>query len=414
MNKKKNTKSYKYKGGTELNKRTYILAFCIFILATGGFTAMPLFVEMTKIHGITLVQVGLLTSVYIFSQKFTPIGFGPIGDHFGHKKLACTGEFLRGAGFISLAFTNPFWLLLISAAVAGLGGGAAGPSLKTLLMLSVKPPFRPKASALRSTAVNVGMVAGPGLAGLVIFFGNVNVIFLIAGFCYWLGVTLIFIFIPAKPQQQFEPKSFSLEIYKEIGSNKRFLHLLVFMFFSWIFFAQLFVTIPNYAKNFTPHIEQMYLINGILGICLEYPIGSLMSKVKKPGCFVLMGTLLLFLSFVTFGSWHSFYGLCAGIILFTLGELFIFPFVETMVANLSSGNQNMAAYFGASSLGDGLGRPSGSLLGALLFSFVPYAFIGWYVFALVCLVLLVYGFFLQKILSPEETVKPYTKNEISG
>lgn len=373
---------------------------------------MPLFVEMTNIHGISLIQVGVITSVYIFSQKFTPILFGPLGDHFGHKKMASAGEFLRGLGFFGLAILNPFWLLLLSAGVAGFGGGVAGPSLISLLMLSVESSYRPKASALRSTALNVGMVVGPSLAGLAIFFGDVNGIFLIAGACYWLGVALIVIIIPAYSGEKSGQQSFSLNIYKEIASNRGFLHLLVFMFLAWILFAQLFVAIPAYTKSFTPHIEQMYLINGVLGIGLQYPIGALMTKSKKPGRFVVAGTLLLMTAFLAFGSLHSFYGLYTGIILFTLGELFIFPYIETMVANLSSGERNMGAYFGASSLSDGLGRPEGSFLGALLFSLSPS--FGWYVFALVCLGLLVYEFFMLRYLSLKDSKeKRYTVDGFS-
>ncbi|HET7657085.1 MAG TPA: MFS transporter [Bacillales bacterium] len=379
-----------------MSKQTYLIAFSIFILSTGGFTALPLFVEMTKIHGISLVQVGLLTSVYIFSQKFTPLWFGPLGDHFGHKKMACTGELLRGIGFIGLACSNHYLMLLLFATIAGLGGGTAGPSLKSLLMLSVDTAFRPKASALRSTAVNVGMVTGPALAGLVIFIGYINGIFLIAGFCYWLGSGLIFFFTDSVSRVKTGSRPFSFSVYKEIGRNKRFLHLLCLMFLVWMLFAQLFVTIPNYAKDYTPHIEQIFFINGGLGILLEYLIGHFMSETKQPGHFIAFGTILLLLSFFTFGMIHNVIGLYSGIVMFTLGELFIFPSAETMVANLSSGDHNMAAYFGVSSLSDGLGRPAGNFLGALLFSLIPSASICWTIIACVCFILLMYEWFLLK------------------
>ncbi|MDY0406292.1 MFS transporter [Virgibacillus sp. 179-BFC.A HS] len=104
-----------------MHKQTYIIAFCIFILATGGFAAMPLFVEMTQIHGISLVQVGLMTAIYILAQKVTPLLFGPLGDQIGHKKMACLGEFVRGIGFIGLAFVSPYFLLLVFTALAGIG-----------------------------------------------------------------------------------------------------------------------------------------------------------------------------------------------------------------------------------------------------------------------------------------------------
>lgn len=380
-----------------MRKQTYVIAFCIFILATGGYTAMPLFVEMTKIHGISLVQVGLMTSVYILAQKVTPLLFGPMGDYFGHKKMACTGEFLRGTGFIGLAFINPYIMLLVFTALAGIGGGVAGPSLKAFMMLSADSKYRPKVSALRSTAINAALVVGPALAGLVIFLGYIRGIFLAAGICYLIGVCLIVFFTYTVNGSKAHTQPFSFSIYKEIGRNRRFIHLLIFMFFIWVLFAQLFVTIPNYAKVYTPHIEQLFFINGVMGILLEYPIGHMMSKSNKASVFLTLGTFLFLLSFFTIGFIHQLIGLYIGIVLFTFGELFTFPMVETMVASLSNSDKNMAAYFGVSSLSDGLGRPTGSFLGALLFGLIPSPSFGWYIFASVsCGLLLYYFLFLKK------------------
>lgn len=383
-------------GGIKMHKQTYVIAFCIFILATGGFTAMPLFVEMTKIHGISLVQVGLMTSVYILAQKLTPLLFGPMGDYFGHKKMACAGEFVRGVGFIGLAFVNPYILLLAFAIIAGLGGGVAGPSLKAFIMLSVDEKYRPTVSALRATASNVAVIVGPALAGVAIFFNYIRGIFIIAGVCYLIGVCLILLFTRTITQPKTNSKPFSVSIYKEIGQNKRFINLLIYMFLAWFLYSQLFITMPEYAKLFTHHIEQVFLINGIMGILLQYPMGFIMSKLNKPSFFLTIGTIMFPLSFFIFGSIHGRIGLYVGIVLFTFGELFMFPMVETMVANFSS-DKNMAAYFGVSSLGDGLGRPTGNFLGGLLFGLLSSYSPGWYIFSAVGFGLFLFYFlFLRK------------------
>ncbi|MFC4618674.1 MFS transporter [Camelliibacillus cellulosilyticus] len=373
-----------------MGKQTVMIAFCIFILALGGYTAMPLFVEMTTIHGITLVQVGLLSSVYIFTQKVTPLLFGPIGDAYGHKKMACIGEFFRGVGFIGLGSCNAYIMLLIFAAIAGTGGGAAGPSLKTLIMLGVPAKSRPQVSALRATASNAALVIGPGLAGLVIYFGYLKGIFLTAGVCYFAGVGLLLFLTEIKDTPKAQINQFNGFIYWEIGKNRPFIHLMIFMFIVWMLFAQLFVTLPDDAKLYTDHIEQIFLINGVLGLLLEYPVGCWMGRFYKPSLFFSLGTFLFLLSFLTFGFIHQLVGLYVGVVLLTIGELMIFPLAEALVAGLSSGDQNMGAYFGASSLSDGLGRPAGSILGPWLFTVAPSASLGWTVLSIVCGVLLLY------------------------
>jgi len=378
-----------------MNKQTYIIAICIFIMATGGYAAMPLFVVMTKVHGISLVQVGILTAVYIFSQKVTPIIFGLLGDYYGHRKMACIGEALRGIGFIGLGLCGQYPLLCLCAAIAGVGGGVAGPSLRAMIMLSSARIFRQRVSALRATADNSAIIAGPLLGGLSIFLGHLTAIFLTAGICYLLGIGLLLIFTTKNhvpPSRSLNPFS----IYKKAWTNHRLIHIMIYMFFIWLLYAQIFVSMPEYANSFTSHIEQLFLINGVIGVLFQYPISRWCGKTTQPHWSICFGTLLFMLTFFILGLIQGSLGLYIGIILFTFGELLIFPMAETMIANLSSDGKNIAAYFGISSLSDGLGRPAGSFIGALLFENITYPRAGWYLFSAFCLGLLIYGLILFK------------------
>ncbi|MDY0406291.1 MFS transporter [Virgibacillus sp. 179-BFC.A HS] len=264
-------------------------------------------------------------------------------------------------------------------------------------MLSVKERYRPMVSSLRATASNAAVVVGPTLAGVAIFFNYIKGIFIIAGVCYLIGVCLILFFTKASAGSTANSKTFSLSVYKEIGQNKRFINLLIYMFLTWFLYAQLFITIPDYARLFTNHVEQVFLINGMMGILLQYPTGVVMSKVNNPNVFLTLGTILFPFSFFILGFIQGQFGLYIGIILFTLGELFMFPTVEAMVADFSS-DKSMAAYFGVSSLGDGLGRPAGSFLGSILFGMVPSYSFGWYVFSFVGFGLFLYYFIFLRVI----------------
>lgn len=378
-----------------MRKQTYILTFLIFILSTGGYTAMPLFPLLTDIHSISLAQAGTLTAIYIFTQQATPVFLGPLGDYYGYKRISIIGEMIRGIGFIGVGSVSNYISLLFFSSLAGLGGGFAGPSLQSLMMKSAKPEARTKVSSLRASATNAGLLLGPIIAGIVIWTGHFNLIFISAGFLYLLGAILLFLFVNPYESKTKNDKLNRKDII-EVLHNKGFIQLMIFMLMYYIIFAQLFVTMPEYAKQFTNQIQVLFLINGITGLILQYPVGLLISKYKRPTFFVTIGLTLITLSFLTLSLWIHFAALFLAILLFTIGGIFILPIIETAIASHSDDSGKMGLYFGVSKLSDGLGRPLGSLLGGWLFyNFFPSMI--WFTFAVFSIFILIYVLMIAKI-----------------
>ncbi|WP_112179856.1 MFS transporter [Paraliobacillus zengyii] len=371
-----------------MTKQTYILAFLIFILSTGGYTAMPLFPLLTNIHNITLTQASTLTATYIFTQKITPVLLGPLGDYYGYKRISILGELIRGFGFIGVGCVSNYISLLIFSSLAGLGGGFSGPSLQSLLMKSSKHTDRAKVSSIRASATNAGLLLGPIIAGIVILNGNYNFIFISAGSVYLFGAFLLIAFV-VNPKKVYNSNRLSLQHFKEAFYNKGFLQLMIFMLMFYILFAQLFVTMPEYAKTYTDQIQLLFLINGITGLALQYFVGLLISKYAKPKLFINVGVSLIILAFVILTLWHTFTMLLVSIILFTIGEIFLLPIMEMSIANFSDKSGNMGLYFGISKLSDGIGRSFGSIMGGwLLYSFQPA--LVWLTFTILSILILLY------------------------
>ncbi|HAM81087.1 MAG TPA: hypothetical protein DCO80_09770 [Ornithinibacillus sp.] len=380
-----------------MTKQTYILAFLIFILSTGGFTAMPLFPLLTDVHNISLTQASGITATYILMQKVTPIVLGPIGDYFGYKRMSVSGEWIRGIGFIGVGCVSNYYLLLLFALLAGLGGGFASPSLQSLIMKSSTYNARAKVSSLRATATSAGLLLGPIIAGIVIWTGNFQFIFVFAGSLYLVGAFLLIVFVTST-ERDFPKKKMSIQSILEALRNKGYIKLIILMLMFYILVAQLFVTLPEYAKQFTEHIQALFLINGTTGLLLQYPVGVLISKYNKSKVFMFFGITSIFLSFVTLALWNNFLMLFVAVFLFTVGEILILPIVETSIANFSDRSRNMGLYFGMSNLSDGIGRPFGSLLGGWLVFNLHFTTV-WVVFSgLTFLMLLFYILFFRRFL----------------
>jgi MFS transporter, DHA1 family, multidrug resistance protein len=372
-----------------MTKQTYILSFLIFLLSTGGYTAMPLFPLLTEIHQISLTQASGLTAVYIFTQKVTPIILGPLGDCYGYKRISVLGEWIRGIGFIGVGCVSNYYLLILSASMAGLGGGFAGPSLQSLLMKSANKDARVKVSSLRASATNAGLLLGPLLAGLVICSSNFRFVFICAGTLYVFGSLLLLVFITTTEKNP-PKKIITFQTLQEVLNNAGFLKLIVFMLMFYILVAQLFVTLPEYAKQFTNQIQSLFLISGITGLLLQYPIGILISKyTNKSKLFMMLGITSTFLSFITLTIWNNFIMLLIAVFLFTIGEIIILPIIETSITKFSDQSGNMGLYFGMSNMSDGIGRPVGSLLGGWLVYNLYFTSV-WAVFSGLTIVLLLF------------------------
>ncbi|WP_010097393.1 MFS transporter [Ornithinibacillus scapharcae] len=373
-----------------MTRQTYILAILIFLLSTGGYMAMPLFPLLTDIHDITLTMAGTLTGIYIFTQKATPVIFGPLGDIYSHKKLAISGELIRGIGFIGVGSVSDFFMLILFTSFAGLGGGVASSSLQSLMMHSTNRDKRARVSSLRSCATNAGLLAGPILAGLVIWTGHFNFVFITAGIMYILGAVLLMVFVYSSVTGSRFKKLTSFQ-FKEVLNNRAFMRLLVFMLLFHIVFAQLFVTLPEYAKQLTNHIQTVLLLNGITGLVLQYPVGVLISKFNRATIFIYIGMTLISLSFITLAMWNNNWILYIAVFMYAIGSIFIIPIMETSIANHSDKSGNIGLYFGISNLSDGVGRPIGSIMGGwLLFTFQPS--IVWLIFSIFSIVILIYFF----------------------
>ncbi|MCG7344413.1 MFS transporter [Sporosarcina sp. ACRSL] len=378
-----------------MTKQTYILSILILIFSTGGYTAMPLFPLITDIHSITLAQASALTAIYIFAQQATPVFLGPLGDYYGYKKISIIGEMIRGVGFIGIGSVSEYITLLLFSSLAGLGGGFAGPSLQSLMMKSAKLGARAKVSSLRASATNAGLLLGPIIASIVIWTGHFNIIFIAAGILYLLGAILLLIFVDPTNNKSMNKKPNSKDII-EVVQNKGFMQLIVFMLMFYIVFAQIFVTMPEYAKQFTNQIQTLFLVNGITGLVLQYPVGMLISKYNKPKIFMIIGITLILLSFLTLSLWNYFIVLFVSILLFTIGGVFILPIIETAIANYSNNSGKMGLYYGISKLSDGLGRPVGSLLGGWLFYNYFHSMV-WFTFAMFSVFMLLYILIIPKL-----------------
>lgn len=121
-------------------------------------------------RGLSTGQAGLLlTAQPLIMAIAAPIS-GTLSDRIGSRSLSTFGMGVIAAGLFLLSQLNdqsPFWFIMLSLAVVGLGIGIFISPNNNALMGSAPHHRQGIAAGVLATARNVGMVLGVGLAGAV-------------------------------------------------------------------------------------------------------------------------------------------------------------------------------------------------------------------------------------------------------
>jgi MFS family permease len=115
---------------------------------------------------IIIVQFGYVSRRSPDPRRILPIGLG-----------------LLAVGYVSADLFHPFWMVLVSFVIVGIGAALAVPSANALGSLSVGRSEQAGAAALLASAPPAGFVIGP-LLGSVLYMANPGLPFLAAAIVF--------------------------------------------------------------------------------------------------------------------------------------------------------------------------------------------------------------------------------------
>ena len=117
--------------------------------------------------------LGLVMAARIVPMVLFLLGGGILGDRFSRRRVMLVADIVRAGSHAALAaaflFGTPqLWLVVLLAALSGLGEAIFRPSFDGLVPALVAPSHLTNANALLGMAQSVATVGGPALAGLLI------------------------------------------------------------------------------------------------------------------------------------------------------------------------------------------------------------------------------------------------------
>lgn len=294
---------------------------------------------------------------------------GSLYDKIGGYKTVLIGIGTTLAALICLSIWNSWPEYIIFLVGTGLGTGIIFPPMYAMAGSVWKEGGR-KAFNAMYVAANLGVAIGSALGGFVADY-SFQYIFIANTFMYFIFLCLAV--FGYRGISVVNNKKMTVAHPAEVKQNQKNLRALLILcigyLLGWAAYVQWSTTIAAYIQELHISLKQyglLWTINGAL-IVFGQPVIKVFIKyfaktLKKQ---MLIGMVVFIGSFLAVAYAHSFKGFVVGMIILTIGEMFVWPAVPTVAFQLApKGREGFYQGF-VNSTATG-GRMLGPLAGGML------------------------------------------------
>ena len=335
-----------------------------FLMNTASFMVMPLLAVYLDRHlAFTAAQIGTVLTVYLLATRLLPMLSGPAADGIGYRPMMVSGMFVRAFGFAGFLFFEAFIPLVGFTLLVGVGSALYEPAV--MGVFTAQPAsIRARVFALHNFVLNLGVIVGPILGGLVALVGP-NVPFLASAIAFvLLGVGLFAVgHVFPRPVQ----RPTLLQNYERVLSHRPFCFFMPIMLLWWVVYSQLFVSFPVRAAQLGGGEEWasvLFIANGLAGLTVIFFVMRLLRRVQ-PAKLLVAGFLIAAVGFGAVPLLPSVWGLVVCVVIYSVAETFMLPSGEVQVAAYA-GEGNGASFFGVYAGAWAAGGSIGNYLGSWL------------------------------------------------
>jgi multidrug resistance protein len=159
----------------------------------------------------TTIQFGLVVGAYGLSMVFGQVVLGRTSDRFGRKPVIIVGILLSTILYAGLATVTRYPLMLLLAAVAGMGSALISPALSSYYLDITDERYRSRILGIKESSAALGGVVGPLLLVAVSATLMAQGVFILAGLVMLAGAVLALVALPKPGQVDAKVQEFDWE-----------------------------------------------------------------------------------------------------------------------------------------------------------------------------------------------------------
>ena len=321
------------------SREVWVLTLITFINRAGAMVMLFLTKYLHENLFFSLNQIGWMFVCVGFGALFGNWIGGRLTDRIGFYTVMLASLFLTGFGIIFLIFLYDFVEICIGLFLVTAFADIYKPAMYVAVSNFTINENRTRALTLIRLAVNLGIVSGPIIAGIVIQKDNYDMLFWIDGLTCIIAISIFMLLIDESKTYQarriiYKKQKKNKAANKDLKFDSNYVIFLFASFLTAFLFFQLFTTIPQYNSDKLKldelQIGMLLALNGLLIFLFEMPlIGFLEKKTFQATKIILIGSVFMTSGFFFLLLLKSVFVLIVSIFLITLGQILLFSFSNT-------------------------------------------------------------------------------------
>jgi len=354
---------------TQINQRRglLILLFFTFFMVGGFDMIMPLVIgHYVNNVGLTATAVSVALAIRQFSQQGLAMIGGALADRFQVKTLISVGVFLRVLGFLTLAFSSAYGMLIAAMILIGLGGVLFEMPYQSAIAMLTTNDNRPKYYSLNNTITGIASAIGP-LLGVALLRLDFKVVCFGAASCFMINFVLSRVAMPPIMRQA---KSYAvMPAVKRIAKDRPYQIFVLLMMVFWLGASQIDITYPLRVQEIygsADGVGIMYTVYAVVRAVLQYPLVALASKRFSSRAAVVIGTGIITAALIATPFAADVKSFMAIVACYAVGMILARPNQQNIAVSMAD-TRALGMYLGVNSTAFAIGKGFGTIIGGASF-----------------------------------------------
>jgi MFS family permease len=315
-----------------LSKPVWWLSVVIFINRCGAMVIPFLTVYIVDL-GHSEIEAGYVMAAFGAGSIVGGYAGGRLTDRFGFFYVQVFSLLMNGILFIVLGQMQSLTQITVCIFILSSIGECFRPANFAALATYSTEENRTRSYSLNRLAINVGFSIGPAIGGALSQI-SYQLLFWVDGItCILASLVLFMFFFRDKEKRITKKENKTLVKTRSAWKDRIFLTGMFYIFLVGLCFFQVFTMLPIYFK------EQIYLskfviglllaMNGIIIAFFEMVIVYKLEQKRNPVRYMMLGALFIGMSFLFLNISPGLATAAIAIVIITVGEMFLFPFVNS-------------------------------------------------------------------------------------
>jgi MFS family permease len=345
-----------------LPRDSWLLALATLVNRAGTMVIPFLALHFTRNLGFSAGQAGLALAVYGVVSLLTSPFAGRLADRVGFQRILTLSLFLGGLGFWALPLLKTLPQVLGGMVVLSAVSEAMRPATLALVSDLAPTPLRRQAFALNRLAINLGMSVGPAAGGFLAAH-SFQMLFWVDGATSIAAAAILFFF----PLRLHSVEAHAGGAKPSLGAiaDKRLRYVILWLLPVILVFFQHEGPLPVWMVEDlglpTQSFGLLFTLNTLLIVFLEVRLNGLTAH-WSPARALSVGSALCTVGFGALAFLTSYVGIVATVIVWTFGEMILFPSTAAYVSELAPPARR-GEYMGFYSMTFGIGFSLGPWAG---------------------------------------------------